>query len=53
MVIYHTDGERKKEKQGRDWKETGNELKIQKKEYTELEREEWQKAQKIYRSGDR
>ena len=26
MVIYHADGERRKGKQGRDWKEKGNEL---------------------------
>jgi hypothetical protein len=38
-------GKERKEKQGRDWKERGKELKIQKKEYTELEREEWQKAE--------
>ena len=27
MVIYHTDGERKKQKDRRDWKETEKELK--------------------------
>jgi hypothetical protein len=30
-VIYHADGERKEGKRGREWKGTGNELKIYKK----------------------